>query len=165
MRDNLRLNNCLEKTLVREVALSNSEGLSKLMVPKRRKLSSGAQLMESDIDRDLSAWESLSDVETNTLDKDLIHARIDKLSAIKIDAEGFELPVLAGSINTLKTFTPSVLVEIFALDTLISIISFMNNLGYNDPKALDGIDARKFVERQCNLPKASNYLFLHSKNL
>ena len=165
LRENLRLNNCHDKTLVREVALSDSEGLSKLMVPKGRKLSSGAQLMESEIVRDLSAWEYLSNTETNTLDKDLIYARIDKLSAIKIDTEGYELQVLAGSVNTLRTFKPSVLVEIFELDTLKIIISFMNNLGYSDPEALDGLDARKFVDELSNAQQARNYLFSHPEYL
>ena len=165
LRENLRLNNCHDKTLVREVALSDSEGLSKLMVPKGRKLSSGAQLMESEIVRDLSAWEYLSNTETNTLDKDLIYARIDKLSAIKIDTEGYELQVLAGSVNTLRTFKPSVLVEIFELDTLKIIITFMNNLGYSDPEALDGLDARKFVDELSNAQQARNYLFSHPEYL
>jgi hypothetical protein len=39
----------------------------------------------------------------------------------------------------------------------------MNNLGYNDPEALDGLDARIFVEGISNLPQARNYRFSHPK--
>jgi FkbM family methyltransferase len=163
LRENLQLNGYLQNTLIREIALSDVQGRSELYVPKSRKLSSGAQLAESEIVRDLSVWETLSTVQKSTLDDDLRQERFERISAIKIDTEGFELQVLLGAAKTLSLFKPAVLVEIFEKNTLREIASFMNNLGYEDPIALDGIDAREFVEEDRNFPKANNYLFLNRK--
>ncbi len=161
LKANLELNGLQHQTLVREVALSNFTGESQLLVPNNRECSSGAQLVNSNISRDLSNWKTLSTVHTLTLDEDLLHMSIRKMSVIKIDTEGFEYEVLLGATKILRKFLPTVLVEILDDKNLISIENLLRAFGYNQGEALDGFDIRNQQTRSSNLPPASNYLFIH----
>ena len=158
---NLELNGLHHQTIVREVALSNFTGKSQLLVPNNREISSGAQLVNSNISRDLSNWKTLCTVQTLTLDEDLLHMPIRKISVIKIDTEGFEYEVLLGATKILRKFLPTILVEILENKNLIRIETYLRAFGYNQSEALDGFDIRNQQTRSSNLPRARNYLFIH----
>jgi len=165
LKKNLDLNGFLDKALVREVALSDVKGTSRLLVPQNRDYSSGAQLANSSLSREVSNWETLSSVQTLTLDEDLFHIPIDKISAIKIDTEGYEFEVLIGARKILRKFQPSVLVEVFGIENLIRVENLLRSLGYNRGVALDGWDIRNQRSRISIFRRASNYLFTHSSKV
>ena len=165
LKKNIELNGFLDKSLVREVALSDVDGTSLLLVPKNREYSSGAQLANSSISRTVSNWQTLSSVQTVTLDADLNNMHIEKISVIKIDTEGYEYEVLIGARKILRKFQPSVLVEVFGVDNLIKVESLLRSLGYNYAVALDGFDIRNKSRRISNFRRASNYLFTHSSKV
>ena len=54
-------------------------------------------------------------------------------SLIKIDVEGCELEVLKGAENTIKKYTPTLLIEIFDFDTN-EVPKYLKSLGYADPE-------------------------------
>jgi FkbM family methyltransferase len=165
LEKNLDLNGFHDRTIIREVALSDVTGVSRLLVPKNREYSSGAQLVDSSISREVSNWETLSSVQTLTLDEDLVHVPIEKISIIKIDAEGFEFRVLTGAITTLRKFQPSVLIEVFGVENLIKVENLLRSIGYNRGVALDGFDTRNHWYKILKFRQPSNYLFTHSSKV
>jgi methyltransferase FkbM-like protein len=58
---------------------------------------------------------------------------------IKIDVEGYELPVLRGALTTLRTARPKVFIELHGLDNtdreqnVTQIIELMQRIGYPPP--------------------------------
>lgn len=161
LRENLKLNSLENSVIIRQLALSSTDGHSELLIPSGREYSSGAQLSESNIGRDLSKWESIEKVRTLTLDVDIRGANITKISAIKIDTEGFELQVLMGATDTLLKHKPVLLIEILEPQNLVKVSKFLRDFGYINTIALDGLDARARVRLAMGFPKANNYLFVH----
>ena len=54
-------------------------------------------------------------------------------SIIKIDVEGHELQVLKGAENTIKKYTPMILVELFDFENN-KAAKYLKSLGYDDPE-------------------------------
>ena len=66
---------------------------------------------------------------------DSLNINIDKLDLLKIDVEGYALPVLQGGIEIIKKYSPLIQLEILSKkeefkNSEIEILKFMNNLNY-----------------------------------
>jgi FkbM family methyltransferase len=95
LRHNIRINNCQNKVDVVEKACGSHKEFLHLMIPRGRKTSSGAQMAESQLNNKID-WEDVGAVEVLPLDDFLTISQINRVVAIKIDAEGFEMEVLGG---------------------------------------------------------------------
>jgi hypothetical protein len=77
------------------------------------------------------------DVQINKLDNVIPHLNISRLDLIKVDVEGYELKVLQGAEETLKTFKPILFVELDDNnlkdqgDSAELLIRFLKACGYN----------------------------------
>ena len=80
-------------------------------------------------------------VKISTLDKFVEEWNIEKIDFIKIDAEGLDIDVIEGGLNTINKFKPDLFVEYLNLgpskdeDTSEQgkniLVNYLNNLGYN----------------------------------
>lgn len=77
------------------------------------------------------------DVDFFTLDEYVKNKRLDKIDFIKLDVDGYEYKVLSGGRNSIKRFTPIILVELGkytlkeAGDSLEDLIDLLASLGYS----------------------------------
>lgn len=115
------------------VALSNSAGTARLMVPQRKigYSNQGASLSETKIlGANKDAPYGVVEVEARTIDS----YNYQNLGFIKIDVEGFERPVLDGAAETIEREHPVMLIEIEESHTGEPIeeqLSHVESLGYD----------------------------------
>ena len=75
-------------------------------------------------------------IEIITLDDFIKREKINRVDLIKIDTEGYEMHVLKGAIQTLKTFKPKLFIEIDDNNlkeqgaSALELIKYLENLGY-----------------------------------
>jgi len=120
LRANIALNK-VKNVKVHQVALSNKTGTATFYEGKRPS-SSG---LDQPVKEYLKG--TIVKVRTETLDK--LETRP---SLIKIDTEGHELPVLEGSLKTLKACHPKLVVEIHRPDDIQSIRHLLSTCGYEN---------------------------------
>jgi FkbM family methyltransferase len=118
---------------VHPIALSDSKGLVKLLLPensKQKSSSPGATIVRLDNGVNFTATE---EIETDTLDNICAQHNIEP-DFLKIDVEGNELKVFQGGIEILKKYKPKIMVEIEARHVgkvkAIETFTFLKNIGY-----------------------------------
>ena len=167
IKDKYQLGNIITKKL----ALSDRVGSHVLIVPYFNRQS---QLSSSNPIQGRKETISL-----NTLDNFMSENGIERLDFIKCDTEGSELFVFKGGINTLKVFTPTILVEIAESHTERfnytsgDVVGFLSELGYipyyynYKSKELERIskiemkpDSHVWTKLDGNLSN-NNYFFIH----
>ena len=122
----------LKNTQVFNVALSSKNGNSVLHIPTSEKIARNAEA--SLVDR--GTKDNINVKKISVACRSLDSFNITDLDFVKIDVEGHELDVIAGSTETIKKYTPTLLVEIeqrWQQDKrLISeTFEFLKNLGYS----------------------------------
>ena len=161
----------LENVITKKLALSERVGSHVLIVPYFNRQS---QLSNSNPIKGRKETISL-----NTLDNFISEYGIERLDFIKCDTEGSELFVFKGGINTLKMYTPTILVEIAESHTERfnyksgDVIDFLTVLGYipyyfnYKSKELERIskiemkpDSHVWSKLDGNLSN-NNYFFIH----
>ena len=163
LRKNIEINNCQKKVEVVEKACGSHNEFLKLMIPRGRKTSSGAQMAESQLN-DKSDWEDVGAVEVLPLDEILSMNQIKRVAAIKIDAEGFELKVLSGATEILRRSRPDLIVEILDFNLLLKVSLFLEGFGYSPRNPLDGYSlSHQHSNGVTDGNAARNYLFTHSR--
>lgn len=120
MRDNISLNSASGIT-VRQVALSDREGVSPMY--GKGPMSSAGGLVPGE--------EMIGSAVTCRLDDE----RLEGVVAIKIDVERSEIPLLMGSLQTIRDHRPHILIE--SLDGPSEVDAILHPLGY----ARAGLDA------------------------
>lgn len=72
-----------------------------------------------------------SKVEITTIDQEVSKFNI-SVGLIKADIEGYELPVLKGAINTIRTQKPVLSFAIYHNEQIVDVPKFINSLGFYD---------------------------------
>ena len=71
----------------------------------------------------------VENIKVDTSDS-VLAERKKKVSFIKMDIEGAELPSLRGAVNTLQAFKPKLAISIYhSMNDFVEIPEFLNNLG------------------------------------
>ncbi len=100
-----------------------------------------------------------------TIDNIIGDSSLQKIKLIKCDVEGAELFVLKGAVNTIKKYSPILLLEIVAEHTAkynyspVNLLQFMENLGYNIYAPVDG----KLTKVSQITDTTINYFFIWNK--
>ncbi len=100
--------NMMVNVIAEQVALSNRDGLAELHVKDHYKASSS--LIPRHLGQNL---DKTIPVNTRSLDS----YRLRNVDLLKIDVEGFEIPVLKGASETIETYHPCLAVEVHASPT------------------------------------------------
>jgi FkbM family methyltransferase len=137
LTENLEMNG-RSNTKIYNCAISAREGKRNLLRPANRKNSSSVQLEGANNLFDVSNWES-QEVETRLLDNLIPEVDYEKISAIKVDVEGFEVEVLKSAVGILGKAHPELLIEALSVDDLVEIENFLLSFGYGQGKPLDGL--------------------------
>ena len=139
-REKLAINNGLnnaEKIQVIAAACGSKSGMTYMENPSGRDVSSGTRVMMSDSESTEVGWSKSFLTELVVVDEILSNEEIRNVSAIKIDVEGFEIEVLRGCINILRTSRPQLVLEILSQREFTQICSFLLANGYSEFAALD----------------------------
>jgi hypothetical protein len=78
-------------------------------------------------------------IRIETLDERVAACGLPRADLIKIDVEGFELPVLQGAIKTLRAWKPSLFIEMHGLDpqrrveNVRQVVELVRGAGYGRP--------------------------------
>ncbi len=106
---NIQANNLQDVVKVFPIALSNQAGKAEFAFADSQKQNQG---MGSLVICDNEVVTLKTVVETQTLDDFVLGERINKIDLIKIDIEGAEMLFLQGGLNTLKTLSPDLIMEL-----------------------------------------------------
>ena len=131
-----------EVTLVNS-AVGDSDGVTTFYMPPKFKGAYGS-LGRPKIDENCDAVE----VDILKLDSYVEKNNVSKLDVIKIDVEGAEIKVLTGAVETLKKFSPVILMEVSDKRTTVfgykakELCEFLTNIGYKLylPRVSDSAD-------------------------
>jgi FkbM family methyltransferase len=119
---------------VRQLAIGSSLGEITLRVPIDEQGNKNFALSTASTDNQLQVFSKKNVVEYRVPQDTLDHILegFEKISFIKIDVEGFEGTVLASGLETLKTYKPILLIEIFSgyNAKFREIFKLLDDLGY-----------------------------------
>ena len=159
--ENIDINNAAHRVKTINVGLGERAGHISLVVPALRTGSSAVQLKTSMINRDTQEWLEIRDIKIDTIDS-VLSAESNSVDAIKIDVEGYELNVLKGATERLKSDKPIILLECLSFLELEEISKFLETFGYSLEKSLDGDPMTEHLNESINdLTRARNYIFNH----
>lgn len=136
LQKNLSLNQIDNLVKGYQVALGAHTRRVSVITPGKRPNSSGSQIADSPTGRDLISWEIESEVNMVTLDT-LLLDESSKVSVIKIDAEGYELLILQGSVKTLQSQSPCLLIELLDEGKKLQADKFLLKFGYPAGSPID----------------------------
>lgn len=123
LSENVRLNK-LKNISCRDAALGESEGRATLHVMGR---SGGSNTLADDV---AEMGNPMEEYEVNVLMLD--NECLQNVDLIKIDVEGFEKEVLVGAKNTIMTYKPIILCEVWQEDPRRKdVAEFLSTLGYS----------------------------------
>lgn len=127
-----RLRFLFPKCRVHHLALSDRSGSAVLNIPVNgsKVIDTRASLLEDETEANTISIK----VNTISIDEFVAEQNLNKLDLVKIDVEGFEMPVLLGAKNTLNKFKPSIILEIDSYhysDGGDSVLKFINELNYD----------------------------------
>ena len=129
LKQNLAINSVSSSVDILQVAVGSTDRRVSIITPRDRPYSSAAQIDDSPTNRKLDSWTHAEKVRMVTLDSILSHS-IQNISAIKIDAEGYEKFVLEGAIQILSQSAPSLIIEILSRTQKDDIDNFLSRFGY-----------------------------------
>jgi FkbM family methyltransferase len=121
LEENIRLNR-LENVRAKNIALGNRAGEAGMIfstVPPER-----GGMMINKVD------ESGTGVRLDTLDRVLAEEKVAAVTCIKIDVEGYNLPVLHGARQTILTHHPAIFCECETDEAFREVDAFLSALGY-----------------------------------
>jgi len=131
LEENIELNE-LQNVKLNNIGLSDKKGTLKLHVSENGH--DAWDTFASDLNN--IKYQNSIEVNINTLDNEIENIGVNNIKLIKIDVEGWEKFVLLGAIETIKKFSPILLIEFTAENTenagynVLQIYDIVTNLGY-----------------------------------
>jgi FkbM family methyltransferase len=131
LEENIELNE-LQNVKLNNIGLSDKKGTLKLHVSENGH--DAWDTFATDINN--IKYQNSIEVNINTLDNEIENIGVNNIKLIKIDVEGWEKFVLLGAIETIKKFSPILLIEFTAENTenagynVLEIYDIVTNLGY-----------------------------------
>lgn len=131
LNKNIKINNLEERVISFQNAIGENEGLLKIENNRH----TNNQIIFDDREQ-LSTLIKHEEVKATTIDNIVKLNNIKNVSFIKIDVEGFEKSVLLGAMQTIKSFKPILLLELYDGhlnkfgSSKAEIINFLKDLGY-----------------------------------
>uniref|UniRef100_UPI00359403A9 FkbM family methyltransferase n=1 Tax=Pricia sp. TaxID=2268138 RepID=UPI00359403A9 len=112
MRENLKINNLLDKVFIEPIALSDVSGTIDFYEMRNLKFPTIYNLSgEHNLGAKKDRISNKIKVESITLDAYLDDKKIDSVDLIKLDTEGAEYQILTGATHTLNKFKPIIICE------------------------------------------------------
>lgn len=137
LKHNLAANGILGRATVIHKALGSEDGYAQLSHGREDNMGTAAIVR---------GGKDSSSVEVATLDGELRRRSIDRVALIKIDVEGYEIPVLDGALEALRKFRPLLCIEVHTAKQLLSVLHRVGPLGYRVVDCL-GISPTYIMER------------------
>ena len=165
----------MENVSIFKLALSNSVGMTELVVPYYNR--------QASIKSNESIKGKIENIKTSTIDIFIDTNKIERLNIIKCDTEGSELLVFQGGQNIIDKFKPILIVEIADVHTRRfgcsgeEVQSFLTKLGYHtfyydfDLQKVGKVNTISFKEEGHVWSKITdnlsnnNYIFIHEDRL
>ena len=166
LKKNLTLNQS-ERIYVIPAACGAEKGTIFIETPINRELSSGARVIRSEYVDSHSGWKKQFQVEQIVIDDFISAEEINRISAIKVDAEGYEIEVLKGCANILLIGKPYLILEILSEEQFNLICEYLAQKQYTEFAILDSGTQIIFTKLgdQSKIPKLGrNFLFRSSIN-
>jgi len=126
---NLVMNSVVNSVEVLQVAVGATKKIVSVISPHNRPYSSATQIEDSPTSRRLKSWTHTEKVPMVTLDSILSNSN-QKVSVIKIDAEGYEYFILEGAVKILGQSSPVLIIEILTKTQKKEIDKFLSGFGY-----------------------------------
>ena len=126
---NLVMNSVVNSVEVLQVAVGATKKIVSVISPRNRPYSSATQIEDSPTSRKLKSWTHTNKIPMVTLDSILSNS-IQRVSAIKIDAEGYEYFILEGAVKILGESSPALIIEILTKTQKKEIDKFLSGFGY-----------------------------------
>jgi FkbM family methyltransferase len=126
LRASLALNDCGHVRLV-QAAVGRASGAQTMFVPERGQ--SGLGTLSAETARDLGGSMREVTVELTSLDDFAAGTDLAAVRAVKVDAEGFELEIVAGAGEMLRRYRPLLFIEV-GPDTGSRLAASLRGLGY-----------------------------------
>jgi FkbM family methyltransferase len=134
LKENLILNGFDKRCIINQYALGNQDGTETLFIPQG--LGTAFASLRKHTYKGVSKTSNLL-VPIMKLDDYLDKNGVERVNLIKIDTEGAEFIILKGAEETLKRYSPVILLELQSYHTLtfgytpIDAIKYLNVLGYD----------------------------------
>jgi FkbM family methyltransferase len=126
---NLVMNQVVNSVEVLQVAVGATKKIVSVISPHNRPYSSATQIKDSPTSRSLKSWTHTEKVSMVTLDSILSDSN-QRVSAIKIDAEGYEYFILEGAVKILSQSSLALIIEILTKPQKKEIDNFLSGFGY-----------------------------------
>ncbi|MEM7162579.1 MAG: FkbM family methyltransferase [Bacteroidota bacterium] len=114
LKKNIHLNS-LKNIEIEKYALGEDDGEIDFFVPKDNEISDTSSAVKEFSELTYGGrkeWKPIK-IEQLSIDSYIERKKLEKVSFIKIDVEGYELFVLKGAQHTIRTYQPNLLVEVF----------------------------------------------------
>lgn len=155
--DKLRLNiaiNQMENIKIVEAAISQTDGTTTIYQPSTDVSTTSTLDIETAKSRDLNV--NPEQIETVRIDTYIDEHKLEKVDLIKIDVEGFEVPVFESMGKYLKLMQPTILAEIRVEENGNQIMDMLKDCGY----VYFDIDEKSEPKQVKEITKSSNVNFL-----
>ena len=146
--------NHFQNISIMEAAISNEDGKTSIYQPETDV--STTSTLNKDVARERHVEANETVVETIRLDTFIKNNSLNKVDLVKIDVEGYEVPVFEGMGEILKTMKPTILAEIRIEENGAHIMELLDNCGY----LFFDIDEKNPPRPVKEITKSSNNNFL-----
>ena len=128
----------LSNVEVFDIALSDADGKVKMIMPVINSARKQGLSHVSDVSSVNNEEGEEFEVFGKRLDslEEVVNAK-ERITAIKIDVEGYELNVLRGAVNTIRKHRPIIYCELWAGEQRDATIELMQSLGYSSKVLVD----------------------------
>ncbi len=129
LKRNVTVNRRADRIEIRGQAVGRETGSATLFVPSNEH---GLVETSSSLNPEFKGAASGVAVDVTTLDEVVRLGKVTNVAIVKVDVEGFELDVLRGAVQLLRTQRPLMFIEVLPGDTTVHIDQLRAEVGYTD---------------------------------